>query len=137
MVLDVESDLIQHKTVKIILKEDKDNSLYNLNELRSVTKDDPVFFNEMIETFTENSILGIKQMQSAYENREWNGIRETAHRLIPSYKHFSIDAVVSDLIELKNISTEDPDRDRISMIITKIKNRTTKVLSELKNELIQ
>jgi CheY-like chemotaxis protein len=137
MILDVDSDLIQHKTVKIILKEDKDTSLYDLNELHSVTKDDPVFFNEMLETFMENSTSGIKQIQTAYKNREWNGIRETAHRLIPSFKHFSINAVVSDLIELKNISTEDPDEDRISMIITKIKNRTTKVLRELKNELIR
>jgi hypothetical protein len=91
----------------------------------------------MLETFIENSTSGIKQIQSAYKKREWNGISETAHRLIPSFKHFSINVVVSDLIELKNISTEDPDEDRISLIIAKINNTTTKVLGELKNELIQ
>ncbi|MEA3478875.1 MAG: ATP-binding protein [Bacteroidota bacterium] len=137
MVLDVDSDLIQHKTVKIILKEVKGTSLYDLNELRSVTKDNPVFFNEMIETFEENATRGIEQIQGAYRNKEWHEIRETTHRLIPSFKHLSVKSVVSDLIELKNISSQEPDEERISSLITKINNKTTRVLRGLKNELIQ
>ncbi|MEA1897811.1 MAG: ATP-binding protein [Bacteroidota bacterium] len=136
-VLDVDSDLIQHETIKIVLKEDEITSLYDLYELRSVTRDNPTLFNEMIQTFIDNAITGIKQIKYAYEKRENHEIRETAHRLIPSFKHLAIKSVVSDLIELKNISNENPEMDRLSLLITKIDKETTKVLGELKNELGQ
>ena len=44
----------------------------------------------------------LRQIREAYSRADWEGIRETSHRLIPSYKHLSIHGVVSDLIELKS-----------------------------------
>lgn len=134
-VLDVDSDLIQHETIKIVLKEDEIPALYNLYELHSVTKNNPLFFNEMIQTFMDNAKTGIEQIWDGYKKGEWHEIRETAHRLIPSFKHLSIKSVVSDLIELRNITKEDPEVDRLSSLITKIDKKTAEVLSELKHEI--
>ncbi|MCJ7716810.1 MAG: ATP-binding protein, partial [Anaerolineales bacterium] len=130
-VMDVDTDQIQHETIKIVLKEEDTSTLFNLHELRSVTKENEAFFNEMIQTFIGNAKAGIETIKNAHKAEDWQAIRETAHRLIPSYKHLEIKTVVSNLIELKNRSEHNPDSDRLSLLITKIEKETTEVVNQL------
>jgi HPt (histidine-containing phosphotransfer) domain-containing protein len=133
-VMEVDSDLIQHETIQIVLQEDTSSQLYDLSELRSVTRGSKAFFTEMIQTFIENAMEGIQQIRAAIENKEWTNMRETAHRLIPSFKHLSIKSVVSDLVELKNETGQSTDNERIMKLIERIEGATEEVVNELKQE---
>jgi signal transduction histidine kinase/CheY-like chemotaxis protein len=133
-VMEVDSDQIKHETIKIVLKEDEASKLYDLGELRSVTRGNEAFFNEMIQTFIENATEGIKQTRTAYEKREWKNMRETAHRLIPSFKHLNIKSVVSHLVELKNEPDQSPDSERLKQLIDRIEKHTGEVINKLKQE---
>jgi len=134
-VLNVDSDLIQHETIRIVLKEEQESTLYDLSELRSITRDNEAFFNEMIQTFIENAENGIEQIKTAYKAGEWDEVRESAHRLTPSFKHLSIKSAVSDLIELKQRSTDEPGGEEVSRLIAKIEIETAEVIEQLKNEI--
>lgn len=133
-IMEVDTDQIKHETIKIVLKEDKESMLYDLGELRSVTRGNEAFFTEMIQTFIENASEGIEQIRRAIENSEWTDVRETAHRLIPSFKHLSIKTVVSDLVELKNESVQDNGREIVMQLIDRIEEVTGEVVNNLKQE---
>lgn len=126
---------LRQDRVKIELKEDTGYHNYDLSELRSVTRGQDQFFNEMIRTFIENAEEGLRQFREEYKKENWQGIRETAHRLIPSYKHLSIKTGVSNLIELKNRCREQPDRIHLAALISKIEKDTQGVISQLKLEI--
>jgi hypothetical protein len=79
----------------------------------------------------------LKQFRKDFKQEDWKGIRETAHRLIPSFKHLSIKSGVSDLIELKNRCREHPDRIHLAAMISKIEDETQEVVSQLKQEIKQ
>jgi CheY-like chemotaxis protein len=134
--LEVDSKLIHQESSKIILKEDSDNSLYDLKELRTITRGNPAFFNEMINTFLENADNGVLQIRDAYSRADWEVIRDTAHRLIPSYKHLSIHGVVSDLIELKSLAGMGEDPSRLDFLINRIEKDTAAVTRNLAEEII-
>jgi len=107
---------------------------YNLRELRTVTRKNREFFNEMIQTFINNAKNGVEQIKSAHKNEDWRVIRETAHRLIPSYKHLEIKKVVSDLVELKNRAENNPSADQLSGLISRIDKETAEVVKHLNKE---
>lgn len=134
-VLEINTIRLQQDTVRIELKEDEELKDYDLSELMAVTRGNDEFFNEMITTFIENAQDGLKQFRKAFKKEDWQGIRETAHRLIPSFKHLSIKSGVSDLIELKNRCREHPDRIHLAAMISKIEDETQEVISQLKQEL--
>ena len=134
--LDVDSKLIYQDSIKIVLKEESRSSLYDLEELRAITKGNPEFFNEMIQTFLENAEEGIRQIRQAYSRADWEVIRETSHRLIPSYKHLSIHGVVSDLIELKSRAGKEEEPHRLGLLVDRIEKHTDRITSDLAREII-
>lgn len=120
--------------VKIKLHGFAEDGFYDLNELRSVTKKNKAFFNEMVETFISNAMTGINQIKAALEQQKWKTIEETSHRLIPSFKHLKINKVVSDLTELKDKVVSQTDLDRIKALVIRIETDTLQVIEHLKNE---
>jgi signal transduction histidine kinase/CheY-like chemotaxis protein len=136
-VLEINTIRLQEDMVKIELKEDEEQKNYDLAELLAVTRGNDQFFNEMITTFIENARDGLKQFRKDFKHENWQGIRETAHRLIPSFKHLSIRSGVSDLIELKNRCREHPDRIHLAAMISKIEDDTREVISQLQQEIKQ
>ena len=135
-VLEVDSEQLDGKTSEIRLMEFNRQSLYDLRELKAVTRENKDFFNEMIHTFIGNAESGIAQIRNAFENEDWRTVRETAHRLIPSYKHLGIKKVVSNLIELKNMAANEPVYEKMAALIVKIERKTGEVIRNLKNEIL-
>ncbi len=119
---------------KIVLKQYKSEALYDLEDLRSVTRGNKEFFNEMIQTFITNVKVGMEQINEACERQNWDVLRETAHRLIPSYKHLRINKVVSDLIELKEKAKAESDPEKVHGLINGIRKATGEVVELLKAE---
>jgi signal transduction histidine kinase/DNA-binding NarL/FixJ family response regulator len=134
--LDVDSKLIHQESTKILLKEEPGASLYDLEELRAITRGNPEFFNEMIHTFVENAEQGVRQIREAYSRADWEFIRETSHRLIPSYKHLSIHGVVSDLIELKSRAGKREETHRLKSLVDRIEKDTARITRDLAREII-
>lgn len=133
-VMDVDMEQIKQESFKIVLKEEDMSKPYDLGELRSVTRGNEAFFDEMIQTFIENASEGIQQIRRAFDQGEWAFMRETAHRLIPSFKHLAVKKVVSDLVELKNEPLQSPDQDRLKQLIDRMEEVTSEVVHHLKQE---
>jgi len=133
-VLGLDSKLILKESIILTEKEDQGVLLYDLSELLSVTRGNQAFFNEMIDTFISNSKEGVRQLRDFFEKENWKDIQETAHRLIPSFKHLGIKVVVSDLIEIKSKSAMPVDRDRLEALVGNVEVITNKVICKLENE---
>jgi len=133
-VLEVDTKIILKESIELTtLGEEKDVDV-DLSELKAVTKGNDAFFNEMIDTFIENSQEGMQHIRQALENENWEEIREISHRLIPSYKHLKINAVVSDLVEVKNQAKDVTDLEIIERLIYGIEDKTLALIDYLKGQ---
>ncbi len=133
-VLEVESKIILKESIEITAGPAQEIPLYDLSELRAVTRDSVDFFHEMIDTFIENALEGIKQIKTAYEKEDWEEMKETAHRLIPSFKHLAITSVVSDLVEIKSHASGSPETALLDGLIQQMEQTTLQAIAQLKLE---
>ncbi len=132
--LDLDSKLILKESIILTDSKDPELLLYDLSELKSVTRGNQGFFNEMIDTFISNSKEGVRQIRDYFEEENWTEMQETAHRLIPSFKHLGIKMVVSDLIEIKGGPSVQLDRDRLETLVSNIEEITNLVISNLEGD---
>lgn len=111
------------------------NNLYDLKDLKEITKGDQRFINKMLLRFIENAEEGIKNIQQKYHVAEFKEVGELAHKLIPSYKHLNINKIEAELRALKNDCFEKQDQKAIKLHIDSIAMNTTKIITELRKEI--
>ena len=63
----------------------------------------------MLDTFINNSEDAIETFERLLKEKNWVQIGETAHRLLPSYRHLKIDSVIENLVNLKTLTLIEPD----------------------------
>ncbi|MEZ5149441.1 MAG: ATP-binding protein, partial [Bacteroidales bacterium] len=61
--------------------------IYDLSELKAITRNEPGFLVSMLDTFLHNMKNGMKKIRQHTDQKNWTLLGETAHKLIPSFKH--------------------------------------------------
>jgi len=133
-VLGVDTKIILKESLELTTLGNEKDIDVDLSELKAVTKGNNAFFNEMIDTFIENSQQGMEQFRQALEKENWEEIGEVAHRLIPSYKHLKINAVVSDLVDVKGQARGVTETKLIKSLIDAIEETTLALIDYLKGQ---
>jgi len=132
--LDVESKIVLKESPVVDEAEPEISLNYDLGELKQVTRGNPEFFNEMIDTFIENATEGIEQIKKAYSKENWLEVKETAHRLIPSFKHLNIGVIVSGLIEIKSLELDENNKSKIDSLIGELDTHSRDIIKRLAKE---
>jgi CheY-like chemotaxis protein/anti-sigma regulatory factor (Ser/Thr protein kinase) len=120
---------------EIILKEEIHPKLYNLSELKKMTGNNNALIAKMLSTFIKNSKTALQKFNSALVTKDSNLIAETAHKILPSFRHLDVYYIVKRLIELKEISRKEADFNVLGNATEKVIQAIEKLLKELKTEL--
>ena len=62
-------------------------------------------------------------------------IGETAHRILPSFKHLEIEKTIPKLVELKTRTLVDNNPGKIDQLLIEIIDEIDKVIEDLSNEI--
>jgi HPt (histidine-containing phosphotransfer) domain-containing protein len=124
-------------TAEIILKEEIHPKLYNLSELKKMSGNNPELIAKMLTTFIENSEQALHKFNVALTDKDNELIAETAHKILPSFRHLEVNYIVNKLIELKNTCQNSND-----FIVVENETKSTiqsilKLIDELQNKLQQ
>ena len=130
-----------NRTIRFYEEEDVEEKLktaaplFNLNELKRIAKNDSGFMQKILNTFIDNSKQGVQDMQTFVKEKNWKQIGETAHRLLPSYRHLEVKSVISDLVEIKSKTIINPSYREVPKLVKKVSTEISFLISELKKEL--
>lgn len=116
-------------------KDQGKTNLYNLSELESTTRGNKFLFNEMIHVFIDNATNNLKQMNQHLRKSEWDDVGETAHKMIPSYRHLQIHYLADMLEKIEDFSLRKKDFKCIPDMIETINDRTGIIIEEIKKEI--
>ncbi len=75
------------------------------------------FFNQMINTFVRNSKAAIEGFEHDLAEKNWKGIGEKAHKLIPSFRYFGLSETVNELSELEHITLRRKEPEKVPKMI--------------------
>jgi hypothetical protein len=113
----------------------KSTKPYKLDELIKISENDSFFVNQALKIFIENSEEAVRNFGQMLEEENWEQIGETAHRILPSYRHLEVETVIPKLVRLKNKSITDRDPGVMSKLINETISEINNVIIYMKNEL--
>lgn len=134
-VLNVRAKKANNEVEHTILKENAKVDLYDLSELKRMADGNQKFVNDMLVTFIENTENTVHLFKQFLKEKNWKQIGETAHKIIPAYKHLQVNSVVKMLIDLKDITLNKEDHKRIPVLTKSTINSMEELLKHLKKEI--
>ena len=111
------------------------DQLYDLTELKSMAKNDPVFINEMLETFAKNLEEGIEELNKSAANKNWKKVGDIAHKLRPSLIHLKVHELVPVIEKLEYITLHEPDLSMVPETIKSVNLLAYPLIDSLKKEI--
>ncbi len=133
-VLDIKTKRTNNETEHTILENSSNAGLYDLSELIRMADGNQTFINNMLVTFIENTENTVHVFKQFLKEQNWKQIGETAHKIIPAYKHLQVNSVVKMLIELKNITLEKRDHKRVPDLTKRTIIAMEELLKDLRKE---
>ncbi|WP_372946843.1 ATP-binding protein [Mariniphaga sp.] len=103
----------------------------NPDELEKIAVSDPGFFKEMVLLYFKTSKDGLKIMEKAVAEKNWETVSETAHKMAAPTKHFKAENLYKKLKSLENISETNADENEIAELFTSVKSETAEVIAFL------
>jgi signal transduction histidine kinase/CheY-like chemotaxis protein/HPt (histidine-containing phosphotransfer) domain-containing protein len=104
----------------------------NPRDLEKIAAGDPGFFKEMILLYFKTSENGLKMLEEAVAQKNWETVSETAHKMAAPSKHLKAETLYKKLKNLENISETNPDENEIAALFSSIKAETNEVIKYLK-----
>ncbi|QCK13994.1 ATP-binding protein [Mangrovivirga cuniculi] len=89
--------------------DDGNSSELDISEIKVFAGDDPEMIRNMIEGLYGNMQNDIANFRSYAQQNEIDNLRKLAHRMIPSWSHFSFDTVSQKLRVLEETIESNPD----------------------------
>ena len=126
---------VQLTREEIILKEETKDPLYNLYELKRIAKDNNEFFVRMLNTFINNTTENLKNLDHYLTEKNWEQIGETAHKMLPSFRHLEIQPVISDLLDVKDKTLDNLKPEDVPSLVKHISDLSYQVITELEQEI--
>ena len=77
------------------------DALYNLTEIRKFADNDNSILVAIIDSFIQNNSLNLFTLKDAIEKHDLHTVRNTAHKMLPSYNHFHIMSIIPELKEME------------------------------------
>ena len=105
---------------------------FNLSEIREFTDNDLSVILQVMSMFIENNNENMKNLRMYIDQKNTEGVRNTAHKMLPSYNHFKIaDAVPL----LRKMEVTQNTGDDISSDMVRLESISTHVFAEMETEI--
>ncbi len=134
-VLGYHVDSESRQETKIILREYQEPQAFDLSELKSMAGGDRNFVNQMLLTFISNTENSIVLLEKFLEERNWKQLGETAHKILPSYRHLVVRSVLDKLVVLKTRTIINPDFESVPRLVEAIISEMKDLIADLKKEI--
>jgi hypothetical protein len=89
----------------------------------------------MLEVFIRNSEDGINAFRKHVELKDWLNIGETAHKLISSYRHLELVAIVGKLINIKDKALSGADNEDLPELVDDLILSMEEIIDALRLEI--
>ncbi|MEL1253542.1 PAS domain S-box protein [Flavobacterium sp. DGU38] len=115
--------------------EEKNEKLYDLKSLHSISRGNPEFITKMIIIFIDQINEVIPNAESALSSNDFLVLSQLIHKIKPSIEAMGISSITEDIKMLEKISKEGSDTEKITNTFFQIKNTLLTAIEQLKEEI--
>jgi CheY-like chemotaxis protein len=109
---------------------------YNLEYIKSISKNDPTFVSKLLEIFIAQTPGQVSDMMTLLASGNYQDIEKITHKLIPIADNLKINLIKDDLLSFEYIMKSGKiNTDEITRLVTKISDILMKVVELLEIKL--
>jgi PAS domain S-box-containing protein len=120
------------KDVKV--SETKEQALYDLNKLISLSRNDNEYVKKMVNIFIDQSTFAIKQINSSYANGDLVSVSKIVHKIKPSIDGMDIKILYDEVRDIEKLTANGENSDGLKNKIQYFSNTLNKIIILLKSE---
>lgn len=107
----------------------------NLDFLTEISDGNEAFFNDFIHLFLKNAPLSITDMEQAFKNKEWETLRQAAHKIKPSLNYVGLKEISKAAARVEEFAKKMMQLDEIPALLNVIRTTCEMAYEELRQEL--
>lgn len=107
----------------------------NLSYLREISENNESFFKDFINLFLQNAPQSIVDLETALAKKDWEGVRQAAHKIKPSLSYLGMKEVHQAAATVEEFAKERIKLDEIPDLVKNIKDTCKQAYSELEKEI--
>jgi signal transduction histidine kinase/DNA-binding NarL/FixJ family response regulator len=111
-----------------------DQKGYDLSDLRKAMAGNKSHINNMLNKFISNAEKNIKLINIYLEKKQWDDLGETAHKMIPSFRHLNINHIVEILEAIEKLTLYEKNYTGIGKKVKRLTIETFSIIEALKKE---
>lgn len=108
-----------------------EHKLYNLKKLDTISSGNRLFKQAMIELFISVSSSSLKEIKSAFEDKNHDKVKQLAHRLKPSITSMGITSIEMDILKLEQGSLSKTEMQQTINKVEKTIEQVNKQLEKI------
>ena len=105
---------------------------FNVYDLEKTAAGDKQFFNSMIDNFTENAATLLAGFESGLKNKDWQTIGERAHKAIPSFRFFKLNATANVLSKIEDLALRNQQFDALPETVNMVSGQIKEIIKQAK-----
>lgn len=109
--------------------------LYDLANLEEISGGSDEFIIEMIKLFVEQTKLTISGLNTAFDQKDFNEIKNLAHQIKPSIDNLKIEILRPVIREIEQQAEDQKEPEKLSPLIMETNSVLESVLVQLDEEL--
>jgi PAS domain S-box-containing protein len=133
--LQIQTKESKPQKAEIILKGAEIQKSYSLAELKKMAGGDQEFITQMLVTFIRNTENTIHLLPLLLKEKKWEQIGETAHKILPSFRHLEVKEIISKLVRIKTNTLIKPDQKNVPELVNSMVEDMKNLVLELKGEI--
>jgi PAS domain S-box-containing protein len=122
------------KIEEVITIKTNDMPLYDLTQLNTLARGNKEFIGKMIALFIEQVPASVKEIQEAYEQKDFEKVKKTAHRIKPSIDTMGIESLKEEIREIEQSAEAYQTSPQLELLIKNLEKIITEVVSKLREE---
>ncbi len=107
----------------------------NLSYLKQIADGNDEFIIEMIEMFLNKTPEALEQMNTCYQQNNWDELRKIAHRIKPSFSYIGLSGTQNTLAEIEKLSEEASQPEKVGELMQTVGATCKSAFSQLENAL--
>lgn len=113
-----------------------DEKLYDLCMIEQLCRGNHDQVKKMVAVFISQVPEAVEEIKSAFHNRDFSSIKQTAHRIKPTLSYYAIVKIIKDIQQIETMAEEGVASAALEMKIQKLDTVTTEVIELMKKDFL-
>ena len=114
------------------ISKNKSTQLINLENLKTLTRNNPVKLKKYVDMFLKNIPIDLKLLNEHNDSKNWTELKKTAHKIKGNLGYMGVTTIEGEIVYLEQLDEVNANEEEINSKVKVVEKEIMLILIELK-----